>query len=121
MRKIIIAISCCIVLLLLGYASFRGYQVWKQNHLLALAKSFAAQADARNELLCLQQLLGVNSRNVEGCRMMAALNEAARLPSALVWRERVLNLNPQSLDDRLALAQTAALFKDFATATNTLA
>jgi hypothetical protein len=39
MRKIIIALSCCIVLLLLGYTSYRGYQVWKQSHGLTMPKA----------------------------------------------------------------------------------
>jgi len=53
--------------------------------------------------------------------MMAVLSEAARSPSALIWRERTLELNPNSLEDRLALVQTAMIFKDYATATNALA
>ena len=29
MRKIIIIFSCCIVLLLIGYAGYRSYEVWR--------------------------------------------------------------------------------------------
>lgn len=121
MRKIIIAISCCIVLLLLGFTGYRGYQVWKESHLLSLATIFAERADSRNELLCLQQVLRVNPRNLEACRRMAALAEAQRSPDALVWRERVVDLAPDSVQDRLALAQTALLMRDFNVATNALA
>ncbi len=120
MRKIIIAIACCIVLLLLGYAGYRGYKVWKEDHLMTMAKDFAGKSDIRNEVLSLQQALAVNPRNVEACRMMAGLTEAGRSPTALTWRQRVVDLNPQSTEDRLALAQTAMLFKDYNTATNTL-
>ena len=81
MRKIIIAISACIVLLLGGFAGYRGYQVWKQNHLLSLAKMFSDQHDPRNEALCLQQVLNVNPRNVEACRRLAALSETLSLLS----------------------------------------
>jgi predicted Zn-dependent protease len=120
MRKLIIAIACCIVLLLLGYAGHRGYQVWKQNHLMQMAKAFAAKPDINNELLCLQQVLRANPRNLEACRMMAALTEAARSPGALIWRQRVVELSPQSVEDRLALARAAMIFKDYTIATNTL-
>jgi hypothetical protein len=120
MKKIIIAISCCIVVLLLGFCGYRGYQVWKENHLMSLAKIFATRADSRNELLCLQQVLRVNPRNLEACRRMAALSEADRSPSAMIWRERVVELAPDSLDDRLALAQTALIFRDLTTANSTL-
>ena len=121
MRKVIIAISGCIVMLLLGYTGYRGYKVWKQNHLVAMAKTFAARFDARNELLCLQQALQVNPRNLEACRLMAGLTEAGRSGSALVWRERVVELNPRSLEDRLALVNTALAFRDYASASNALA
>ncbi len=120
MRKTIIAISCCIVLLLLGYTGYRGYQVWKENHLMSLAKVFAQREDARNETLCLQQVLHVNPRNLEACRRMAALTEGIMSPSALGWRERAVTLAPDSLDDRLALVQTALAFKDYTMATSAL-
>jgi len=122
MRKvIIIAISSCIVLLLLGFAGYRGYKSWKEQHLVSLAKTFAEQGDGRNEQLSLQQVLAMNPRNVEACRRMAALAEAARSPETLSWRQRVVDLAPDSTDDRLALVQTAMRMGDFASATNTLA
>lgn len=121
MRKIIIAISCCIVLLLLGFAGYRGYQVWKQNHWLDLAKQFAAKGDVNNMSLSLQQALRLNPKNLEAARMMAALADDTRSPAALIWRQRLLDLEPNSLEARLALAQTALAFNDFNVASNTLA
>ncbi|HEU5396378.1 MAG TPA: tetratricopeptide repeat protein, partial [Verrucomicrobiae bacterium] len=121
MRKSIIILSICTVVLLLGYCSFRGYEVWKQNHWMTLAKEFAAKGDGRDEYLCLQQVLRTSPKNVEACRLMANVTEAAHSPEALAWRQRVLDLNPDSLDDRLALARSAVIFRDYAMATNTLA
>src|SRR5471030_2749932 len=121
MRKIIIVLSCCIVLLLLGYSGYRGYQVWKQSHGMSMAREYYAKADMRNTILSLRQVLSANPRNLEATRMMAGLTEAARSPAALVWRQRVLELNPKSYEDRLLLAQAAIIFQDYALATNTLA
>ncbi len=121
MRKTIILLAACIATLLLGYTGYRGYKVWKQSHWLTMAKNFAAKADSRNELLSLQQVLRLNPRSLEACRMMAALADAMHSPTALVWRQRTLDLNPQSLVDRLALAQTAISFSAFAVASNALA
>ena len=121
MRKIIIAILAGTALLLLGYVSYRGYHVWKQNNWTTIARSYAAKADGRNEGLCLQQVLRINSKNLEACRMMAGLTEAGRSPGALVWRQRVVELNPRSTDDRLALAKTALVLGDYGSATNALA
>ena len=121
MRKTIIILVSCTVVLLLGYSGYRGYELWKQNHWLSLAKQFAAKHDTHNEFLCLEQALQFNSRNVEACRMMANLADLARSPGALAWRKKVLDLDPDSFDDRLALAQTAIMSHDFATARNALA
>jgi tetratricopeptide (TPR) repeat protein len=121
MRKLIIVLSSCIALLLIGYVGYRGYQVWKQSHGMAMAREYNAKSDVRNTILSLQQVLAANPRNIEAARMMAGLAEAARSPAALVWRQRVLELNPKSYEDRLTLAQTAIIFQDYPLATNTLA
>jgi Flp pilus assembly protein TadD len=121
MRKTTIVISSCIVLLLLGYTGYRGYKVWKQDHWLKLAHDFAAKGDARSEVLCLRQALNLNPQNTEVCRLMAELADAAHSDAALIWRQRLVDLNPKLLGDRLALAQSAMEFNDFAIASNTLA
>ena len=120
MRKIFIILLCSIAVLLAGYAGFRSYKVWKCNHLMALAHQFLAKADGRNASLCAQQVLHSDPRNLDAMRVMAQLSEATRSPSALLWWSRVVELNPHSLDDRLALAQTAVLMRDYAIATNAL-
>lgn len=121
MRKVIIIFVCVIVVLLLGYSGYRGYELWKQSHWMSLAKGFAAKGDAHEEFLCLEQALAFNSKNVEACRMMANLAEASHSPGALIWRQKVLELDPGSMADRLALAQTAVFTRDFVTASNALA
>lgn len=121
MRKTTILISSCIVTLLLGYTGYRGYQVWKQNHWLTLAKNFAAKSDIRNEMLSLQQVLRANPHNLEACRLAANLADAIHSPAALIFRQRVVELDPNSSADRLALVQTAMYSDDYSVATNTLA
>ena len=121
MRKTTIVISGCIVLLLLGYTGHRGYKVWKQDHWLKLAREFAAKGDARNEILCLRQALTLNPQSTEACRLMADLADATHSDATLIWRQRLVDLNPKSLGDRLTLAQSAMQFNDFAVASNALA
>ena len=120
MRKIFIIIFCCIAVLLGGYVGYRSYSVWKRSHLMGLAHQFLAKADGRNALLCVQQVLRSDPHNLDATRVMAQLTEAARSPSALLWWSRVVELSPHSLDDRLALAHTAMVMRDYATATNAL-
>lgn len=120
MRKLIIVALCCTALLLSGYAGYRGYKVWKQKHLMSMAHDFESKADARNALLCLSQVLAMNPVHPEATRMMADFCEAVRSPNALIYRQRLLDINPSSLQDRLALVRTALNFGDRAVATNTL-
>ena len=120
MRKTFIIIFCCIAVLLTGYVVYRSYNVWKCSHLMGLAHQFLAKSDGRNALLCVQQVLRSDPRNLDATRVMAQLTGAARSPSALLWWSRVVDINPHSLDDRLALAQTASSMRDYATATNAL-
>jgi tetratricopeptide (TPR) repeat protein len=121
MRKTTIVIVSSIVLLLLGYVGYRGYRVWKQDHWLKMARDLAVKGDARAEVLCLRQALNLNPQNSAACRLMADLAEATHSDSALIWRQRLVDLNPKSLGDRLALMQTAMAFGDLAIASNALA
>jgi predicted Zn-dependent protease len=120
MRKLFIIMVCCVAVLLAGYAGYRGYKVWKNKHLMTLAHEFLAKADARNAVLSVQEVLRSDPNNLEAARVMAQLAEASRSPAALMWRSRVVELNPHSLDDRLALAQTALTLRAYADATNAL-
>src|SRR5690348_4171899 len=104
MRKILIILLCCTVVLMAGYVGLRAYRSWKQAHLLSLAREFAAKSDVRNAVLAAQQALRTNPRNVDACRFMAELAETNFAPEAVLWRSRVLELVPNSVDDRLALA-----------------
>lgn len=121
MRKTITVFASLTALLLLVYTSFRSYQVWKQNHTLALARQSIAQTDYRTAFLALQQVLKTNPQNVEATRLLANLMEVQHLPATLNWRERVVELAPDSLADRLALAKAAIVSQDYALATNALA
>jgi len=121
MRKIIIILSCCVGLLLLGYSGYRGYQIWKQSHGMAMAREYLAKGDAKNTILSLQSVLHANPRNIDASRMIAGLTESVRDQRALVWRQRVLELDPSSITDRLALVQAAIIFQDYTLASNTLA
>ncbi|HUC85589.1 MAG TPA: hypothetical protein VL970_10390, partial [Candidatus Acidoferrales bacterium] len=104
-----------------GYFGYRAYLSARQAHLINQAQLYLAKSDVKRALLCLQRVLKSNPRNVEACRLMGELSEAVRSPGALIWRSRVVELNPGSLDDRLALAQSALMFHDYALATNSLA
>ena len=120
MRKLFIILICCTIVGVAGYAGHRTYKVWKQKHLLSMAREFYAKADGKNAQLSLRQALAVNPMNVDANRLAAEVAQAARSPEALIWRSRVVELNPKSTDDRLALAETAMIYHDYGVGTNAL-
>ncbi len=121
MRKIIIIALCCTAVALGGFAGYKWYGVRKQNHLISLAQHYLAKSDGQKALLCLQLVLSSNPNNLDAVRMMANLSGAAQSPTALMWRKRVAELNPDSLEDQLSLVQAAIIFRDYNTASNALA
>src|SRR5580658_2068578 len=114
MRKLFMIVLCCTVVLLGGYAGYRGYRVWKNKHLMNLGHEFLVKSDGRNAVLSVQEVLRSDPSNLDATRMMAQLAEASRSPGALMWRSRVVELDPHSLQDRLALAQTALTMREYA-------
>jgi Flp pilus assembly protein TadD len=120
LRKILLFSVILSLLLGGGYVGYRGYKSVRQAKLIKQARVHLAKPDARKALLVLRRALRYNSKDIEACRMMAELVEASRSPAALMWRSRVVDLNPRSMDDRLALARTALAVRDYGTATNAL-
>ena len=103
-----------------GFLGYRWYERVQQELVVKQARDFLAAADLKNASLCLERALRYNPKDLDACRLMAELAERHGAPVALTWRKRVVEYNPRSLEDRLALVRTAMMFHDFATATNTL-
>jgi len=103
-----------------GYGGYRFYRSARQARLVKQARTFLVKANEKKALMCLRRALGYNPNDLEACRLMAAIEESVRSPAALLMRSHVVELNPHSLVDRLALAQTAMMFRDYARATNAL-
>jgi tetratricopeptide (TPR) repeat protein len=120
-KKFFILIGLAGILIVLGgFAGYRGYKIVRQHRLVNQARTYIAKSNYRKAFLVLQRAVKYNPRDVEACRLMADVAEASRSPSALIWRNRVVELNPRSTPDRLALAQTALAMHDYVSATNAL-
>src|SRR5208282_2816334 len=119
-KVLLLGLALALVVLGGGYVGYRGYKSVRQTRLLKQARTFLAKPNPRKALLCLQRALRYNPKDVEACRLMAQLTEGLDSPAALVYRSRVVELAPRSLEDRLALVQTALRFRYYGMATNTL-
>lgn len=120
MKKFFIVILSLCLIFVAGFAGYRSYILWKQKHLVKEARAFIAKADAANALLCLRQALASNPNNLDACRLMADFTELAGSSQAVLWRSRVVELEPNSLTNRLALARTALAAGDADLANKTL-
>ena len=119
-RILLFSLLACVLAVGGGYFAYHAYTAARQVRLVRQARNYLAKPNARKAMLCLQRALRYNPKDVEACRLMAQLYERARSPAALVLRSRIVELKPNSLDDRLALAQTAMAFRDYPSATNAL-
>jgi Flp pilus assembly protein TadD len=119
-KRFLIVIAAGVLLALSGYAVYRGYRHVRQTHLVNQARQFLAASDVKNASLCLERALRYNPADPDACRLMADLAEAEHAPSALIWRSRVVEYDPTSSEDRLALAESAIRGRDFATAAEAL-
>jgi tetratricopeptide (TPR) repeat protein len=120
-RILVWSLVGCVVLAACGYGGYRGYKSWRQKRFVKQARQFLESGEERKALISLQRAIRSNAKDVEALRLMAGMAEREGSPAALVWRQRVVDLVPDSMNDRLSLAQNAVMFRDFGIATNALA
>jgi predicted Zn-dependent protease len=112
MKKLFILGVALIVLgagLWLGRAPYRN---WKQRHYLVKAQDCAAKGDLAGAVENARKSIETNPKNIDACRLMATITEQIRRPEAVLWRRRIVELEPDSLQNRLDLAKTALLLND---------
>jgi Flp pilus assembly protein TadD len=120
MRKLIIAFLAVSIALAGSFGGCRYYKGWRQGHSLRLAKQFLSQGNFRSALISVRKALDTNPGDIEACRLMADFAELTRSPNAVFWRKRVVELEPGSILQRLALARVATAAGEFETASAAL-
>src|SRR3954451_6882966 len=114
--------------IVLGLAVFIGL-IWgghravvrlKQHRLLSQAHASFAKHDDRWAVIAAQRVFELDPKNVEACRILADVLERQGAPAAVEWRQQVLKLRPDSVDDSLALVRTSLRLGQLATAEHAL-
>jgi tetratricopeptide (TPR) repeat protein len=116
MKKLYVLLLTLCVISVIGFASYREYSVWTQKRLLRAAHDSLTAGNIPATLLALHNVLELNPNNTEACRLMGDFAELARSGEALEWRRRLVNIQPDSLTNRLLLERTALELGDVATA-----
>lgn len=80
---------------------------WQQRRLLAASQAFFRHGNLRSAYLSARQILQNDPRNATACALLAQIADAARSPEAVLWRQRLVEIEPGQSGALLDLAATA--------------
>jgi hypothetical protein len=113
MKRLILAFSGLVVIAALVGGAFYGrpaYRHYKEARGLRQAAEFLAAGDLENASVSARQVLQLNPKSVEACRIMADLAERYQSPTVIDWWHRVAELAP-TMGNRLKLASCALRYQ----------
>ncbi len=120
--KLVVAVilGLCLVVAL-SWGGRRFYVHWQEHKLMRQAHVAFDKNDLRWASMAAQRAFAVDPTSSDACRTLAAIAEKQNSPDAIDWRRRVVALNPTSVADRVALAETALRLKQPGIAAEALA
>jgi predicted Zn-dependent protease len=120
MKKIVIGTLLLVLLAAGAWSGRRGYRGWKANRAMNNAREAAAKSNFEDATLWLRKALAADGRHVEAIRAMGDMAEAMQSASALGWRQRLVDVAPDSVTNRILLAKIALRHGDATTASRAL-
>lgn len=121
-KRWILVLAVLAVMLALGW--WRGprvYSHWRQGRLIRQARELLATGEFRKADLCLRQVVQMNNQNTDAFRAMAELAVKANNSVAVALREKVCQMDPNSIPDTYAWAEAALKFGNIPRAKQALA
>jgi Tfp pilus assembly protein PilF len=103
-----------------GWFGRKAYKRASEHRLLAEASKFLKTNDLRNAELCLRRALQVNPMSLPATKMVGDMLDTAGVPSALNWRIRAAQFEPNNVTNRLEWAATALKVGDVKSAEDAL-
>ncbi len=119
-----LALGIILGLVLLVAASWGGrrfYVRWQEHKLMRQAHVAFDKADLRWAAMAAQRAYALDPNSVDACRTLADIAQRQGGNQAIEWRRRAVAIDPSSVPDRLALANTALHFQQPAIAAEALA
>ena len=83
---------------------------WQHGRLIANATAAFQRGDFRSACLLARQAFLKNPRSPLACAILAAVAEKEQSPEAILWRQRIAELEPRKSEPLIALAATATAF-----------
>ena len=119
--RLFLGVLIAIVLLIAAiWASRDLYYRWQERRLVRRAWVDIDQGNVRDASLAARSILEMNSSSAGASRILAELAERAGDRSALDWRRKVVQVDPHSVDDALALVRCAVKLNEIDIAERTL-
>jgi Flp pilus assembly protein TadD len=109
-----------VLFVFLCWGGCRFYSVVESRHQTRRAAVYLGGGELRQAALSARRALQLNPSSPATIRVLADVAERANDRTALDWRRKACELEPNSLEDTLALANCALQFNDVATAEKTL-
>lgn len=104
----------------LGWGGYRLYAVLESKHLARRAAGYLSGGDLRQAALSARRALQLNPSSIAAIRVVAEAAERANDRSALGWRRKAVDLQPESIENKLAFVNCALQFKEVAVAAKVL-
>lgn len=114
-------IGALCLLIAVSWGGHHFYVRWQERKLMRQAHVAFDKTDFRWAALAAQRAYNLDDSSSDACRTLADIAEKQGNAQAIEWRRRALGIDPSSLPDRLALANTALRLAQPAIAAEALA
>jgi Flp pilus assembly protein TadD len=101
-RWIFIGAGATLAISLICILTVRGYRSWRLEKELSAAQVYLQQRDNKNALLRLKRAVALRPDNLEARRALASLLEEGASAEALIHRRKLMDLEPERLEPKLA-------------------
>jgi Flp pilus assembly protein TadD len=119
-RLILVLFVAFISFIVLCWVGYRVYTRWQERHYLHQAHLAQEKNDLRWAALAARRAFAWRPDSVDACRVLADVAERQNAEEAIDWRQRAVELAPDSLPDLVWLAEAALRFGRQPLATETL-
>src|SRR5947209_18943400 len=106
------SLAAIVLLIAVGWGGHDFYAGWQEKRLTRRALVALQHGDEATASLAARAVLQVKPASVPAARIVAQLAEKSGNRAALDWRRKVVDAEPHSVEDQLALARCALQFNE---------
>src|SRR5215467_6170563 len=106
-KKVLIFVLVMGAVAFTGWFGRKAYKHATERRLVSQAGRYLGTNDFRNAELCLRRALQINPMSYPATKMVGDMLDTVGVPSALGWRIRAAQLQPDNFNNRLTWAETA--------------